>query len=110
MPGQNIDLISLPIKNIFQQPRELSRISIATTTSLLIKIFQSKTAGDHGYLLENATFDLIGRNDVGYVLSGGVDSTLVALSMAEKDQHARKIKTFTLEFGAKDPQRSLQKT
>ena len=53
--------------------------------------------------LENATFDLIGRNDVGYVLSGGVDSTLVALSMAEKElQHARKIKTFTLEFGAKD--------
>ena len=53
--------------------------------------------------LSDATHDLFGRSDVSFVLSGGVDSTLVTCFAAKKAfAFGERIKTLTLSFGGKD--------
>lgn len=104
MPGQ--------IYNYDLQKNKLPDISVADAMSDIYRHYSSiMPAGFNkkeileitNNYLSDATHDLFGRSDVSFVLSGGVDSTLVTCFAAKKAfDLGERIKTLTLSFGNKD--------
>jgi len=72
---------------------------------------RKKNLIDHTYdYIKSSISDLRNRNDVGYIISGGVDSTLISLIASRYICEDKKdMNFFTLTFGDKDPPAKLAK-